>query len=151
MHSMQWHKVTPIAPPTGCGIRPVPNRNLAYIARRRHPYIESLPTLWYWWRPALRTRMPKSWHVMDQNYPRFKTDGISKLVSRTIWVTTSKMQTFSREACPQPAPTERKQKNKRVQYLGVVCELAVPLKFKSETRTYNYNVHSKYIFRLKMY
>ena len=26
--SRQWHKVTPIAPPTGCGIRPVPNRNL---------------------------------------------------------------------------------------------------------------------------
>ena len=38
------------------------------------------------------------------------------------------MQTFSREACPQPAPTEKKQTNKRVQYLGVVCELATPLK-----------------------
>ena len=25
--SRQWHQVTPIAPPTGCGIRPVPNRN----------------------------------------------------------------------------------------------------------------------------
>ena len=26
--SRQWHQVTPIAPPTGCGIQPVPNRNL---------------------------------------------------------------------------------------------------------------------------
>ena len=27
--SRQWHQVTPIAPPTGCSIRPVPNRNLS--------------------------------------------------------------------------------------------------------------------------
>ena len=30
--SRQWHQVTPIAPPTGCGIRPVPNRNLSHIS-----------------------------------------------------------------------------------------------------------------------
>ena len=29
--SRQWHQVTPIAPPTGCGIRPVPNRNLSVL------------------------------------------------------------------------------------------------------------------------
>ena len=60
--------------------------------------------------------------VMGQSYSRFKTDGISKIVSRTIWVATSKMQKFTRGACPQPAlpPTKKKQTNKRVRCPGVV-------------------------------
>ena len=40
----------------------------------------------------------------SQNYSGFKTDGISKIVSRTIWVAASKMQQFTRGACPQPLP-----------------------------------------------
>ena len=31
----QWHQVTPIVPPTGCGIRPVPNRNLLNMGRTK--------------------------------------------------------------------------------------------------------------------
>ena len=32
------HKATPIAPPTGCGIRPVPNRNLSVLEPVRRAY-----------------------------------------------------------------------------------------------------------------
>ena len=41
------HKVTPIAPPTGCGIRPVPNRNLFEFGRGLYgnTYISVLSTL----------------------------------------------------------------------------------------------------------
>ena len=40
-------QVTPIAPPTGCGIRPVPNRNLFEFGRGLHgnTYISVLSTL----------------------------------------------------------------------------------------------------------
>ena len=34
-HFKAVHKATPIAPPTGCGIRPVPNRNLSVTGRTK--------------------------------------------------------------------------------------------------------------------
>ena len=41
--SWQWHQVTLIAPPTGCGIRPVPNRNHGNLTRLSPRVRESGP------------------------------------------------------------------------------------------------------------
>ena len=57
--SRQWHQVTPIAPPTGCGIRPVPNRNqeetIVYLSRFEGGFSTQTGLRWM---PEIRCRQP---------------------------------------------------------------------------------------------
>ena len=67
--SRQWHQVTPIAPPTGCGIRPVPNRNQFEMVQ---PYYSAKRAIMFWGTPTsppppLAARYPSSTMLLLSN------------------------------------------------------------------------------------